>query len=411
MGLLDFVGNITSGIGKWQYDMGIDTPLSRGYLMREMKKKNSLVEPLIAAAKRDMFGSISANPDYDIRNSIPKPEGIKERTESAVIKSAMPDINFAPQYSDKNKFTFNAADYLPAPQNGLASALNNVSPITYNAPLSTPELMRKHAVAFSLAGVKPEALQMGMMTPEENYRAALVKHNLALSAAEDAELRRKYGNDLVDKLYKAGLLTNKAVETGTKYGTENNNLVDITNEIIGSFGVQKPFTMDKTPGLETQKTQAYVNRQNAAANASDSVAWRNYNKPFFSPNTGAGQYDRTQISLALKDINAHQQAVRAAMRNALPGEDIDETKLPTYPAYVQAQNYLNGVKQYGPANSQPTQTNPYDGMSPVMRDFAVALNNHIQTYGAEAARQWINQNRDALLAKGIDPDVALTWIP
>jgi type II secretory pathway pseudopilin PulG len=118
----------------------------------------------------------------------------------------------------------------------------------------------------------------------------------------------------------------------------------------------------------------------------------------------AGGYDKVQIAQANRDIAAHNRAYQAALRL---DPDADETKLPTYEAAQRAQVYLSGVMPYQAGERQPAG----EGMSPVIKRFAEELNYDIETKGPDFARQWIKANADALRQRGIDPDIALTWIP
>lgn len=68
------------------------------------------------------------------------------------------------------------------------------------------------------------------------------------------------------------------------------------------------------------------------------------------------------------------------------------------------------VSSGGAYNSPQVQSNS-SGMSPAMQAFAQELNDVIQTKGADFARQRINANRETLKQRGIDPDIALSWIP
>jgi hypothetical protein len=118
----------------------------------------------------------------------------------------------------------------------------------------------------------------------------------------------------------------------------------------------------------------------------------------------AGGYDKVQIAQANRDIAAHNKAYQAALKL---DPDADETKLPTYEAAQRAQAYLSGAMPYQAGDRQPAG----EGMSPVIKRFAEELNYDIETKGPDFARQWIKANADALRQRGIDPDIALTWIP
>jgi hypothetical protein len=77
----------------------------------------------------------------------------------------------------------------------------------------------------------------------------------------------------------------------------------------------------------------------------------------------------------------------------------------------------NDIAYIGGANNNQQQSNDNNGgqqqdqgVSDVMQNFQNALNDEINQNGPDAARQWINDNRDYLVSQNIDPDIALTWI-
>jgi hypothetical protein len=73
--------------------------------------------------------------------------------------------------------------------------------------------------------------------------------------------------------------------------------------------------------------------------------------------------------------------------------------------------YIGGAGQSDGGSDQSQQADNSGGVSPVTQNFQNALNDEINQNGPDAARQWINDNRDYLTSQNIDPDVALTWIP
>jgi hypothetical protein len=209
-------------------------------------------------------------------------------------------------------------------------------------------MMRKHAAVYSLAGVKPDAIQMGMLSSDENHQAARVANKLELTANEQAELARKYGVDHINALKEAGVIVNKTVETGAKYGTEGNNLTGLTNEILSGFGMNGQLNMDPTEGLETQKTNAQVIRDNAAANSSNSTAWRNYNKPFYNPSSGGNpesglsKYEQALLTRAQSIQNSFRSKWADPVMGGLrQGHESD----PNYAAYQEAAGIVDTLIQ------------------------------------------------------------------
>lgn len=98
-----------------------------------------------------------------------------------------------------------------------------------------------------------------------------------------------------------------------------------------------------------------------------------------------------------------RQTIYSSRPNPTMGNLMEHDRL--FPRYQQSMGRLAG------GGNTPGGKPQGDGRSPVMQEFAQALTGHIQQHGPEATRQWINQHREALQAKGIDPDAALRWIP
>lgn len=120
------------------------------------------------------------------------------------------------------------------------------------------------------------------------------------------------------------------------------------------------------------------------------------------------------LDQALKLARAEDAAFKTWQNDPLNRIKL-ETDYPRHSQRTSAWASVDAIQNGGtgaPGGGQQPAAQPQsNGMSPVMQDFAQSLTGHIQKNGPEATRQWINANREALQAKGIDPDAALTWIP
>jgi len=307
------IGNLQNSIGKMQYNGGMGTTLAKRYKTREDEKMLAPLKEYMtqmgANFKKDRNGGIDVNKNFDLSaNMVParmdysdisNPTRVKTVDEMLGLKSNTP-TNTAPAMS-------------------------------YREPLTDQQTFQKHAPYLSLAGFKPDALRMGMLNQDENYDAARIANKLDMSAKENADygldVQKYKGKTLLDILTQG----RNNFETDVQYGGDNDlttNLMQAVKE-LGLDGVLNFKGNKDKKGTKVMTAESQVTADNARANASNSTAYRNYNKPFFKPDSGGGGGNSVKYSVyrgALGDIDKHNAYVAKHQDD----DGFNETQSPYY---------------------------------------------------------------------------------
>lgn len=340
--LLKGLGNLQSGIGKLQYDAGINTKLSQGYRQKKNDElQNSLeglIKPIIQQAQRDQRGGIDVNKDYDFAADV-YPQ--KER----------------PDYFGLN----------PQPKT------NQAPPMSYREPMGQQDWMKKNGWLLSPLNFKTDALQLGMLSGDENYKGARIASKLDLSAKEGADygldVQKMNSKNLLD-LLKAG---DTNYQTNVEYGGDN-DLTDNLNRAIQSLGLGDTLGYQGYKGLKG--TKVAKNESDIAVN---NAQIKNYDNQMLNRNA------RTDIAGGGGGSGEYWQlAQQVSQKTGIPAEFIyaqwyHETAGFSSPL-AREDNNFGGLTQEAPNGmKQPDGSNYYRHFNSP-EEYADEFANYIQKY-------------------------------
>ncbi|MEM5795992.1 MAG: hypothetical protein AAGU23_06935, partial [Bacillota bacterium] len=241
---------------------------------------------LFGEAQKDMNGTIDVNKNYDPNF---KPLNINTNADSYKLSTTFgkdKEPSTADQFAQK---LYDSEKAKGKDTTWLTDMTKPQEMITYRKPLNTQDWLKKNGWLLGPAGFKSESLQMGMLSPDENYQAARIGGKLDLSAKESADVQNDYFKQLANNIYRTLEAADRNYRTAVEYGGNNdltqnlNAAIQYQNPDLG--GIMRYQSYPNLKGTKVMTAESQVNRDNAAANSSNSTAWRNYNN---NPNAGGG---------------------------------------------------------------------------------------------------------------------------
>jgi hypothetical protein len=270
-----FIGDLFSGIGKFQYEAGIPGKLADAYSKKQwyglrqaqekaqldaLLAKNAMILPMIQEYIAAGQSGFKPNAQYDPAYSeqyyndafAPKPQ-------QSITDKIMSNLQMGLQGGQQD-YTFNN-DYTKVgpevpnwkyQQNKSAGEMlqdkvsdPRLQKEKYQPGMSRAERARNFPEALALAGLKDNEIKLAMLDIADRLKAAQVENKLALGPKDAGDLLAKF------------------IQTGNVEGTDNNTLVTSGNMLPGMV----PFNMAPTQGTRRQLNNARIaNIENTISN-------------------------------------------------------------------------------------------------------------------------------------------------
>lgn len=231
----------------------------------ENKRKQelySLIQPYIDSAKNDLKTTVEENPNYSFDQNI---DSAIKANRLGMSQEAYNQLKQDAAGSTGSLKNDNSQPYSFSDGSGIYAKPTNQTPLTYKQGMNpnSAEFIARNPIALSLAGIKPDAIRMAQLTPEQQRKSAEIYAKLAQSA--DQEVRNKTYEDATK-----GKTKNDAIRTlleGTRTlgdeGTENNNVVQILTEALQGAGIKTQPQFGQQAGRKNTLNEARINNTNA----------------------------------------------------------------------------------------------------------------------------------------------------